>query len=440
MIGVAVTTDNLSVGKFVEGDDGLKVLFICMNYFPYTGACSSLLVNMFSTGTLQKDIDIHVLAIKQGLSDPDMEEINGITIHRIIRWDVLSMQSIKKDFMRKPCVACQGLLIKAKTKIDKSLHYRAFVDRQLLNSLKRKLHALLSESYDVVIPVAGSYEAVQAALDSFQEERIIIYQVDPCSTNTAFSKESYAERCYLEKRMCTDADAVITTPILRDQWLLDHPDAASEKIISMEFPNVNPSQYSTKQVMESGTRRGYSCVFVGGIYRAARNPAYTFKLFGALKETGINLSIVGAEKENMREFIAEEEIASNISFYGRLPLQEAQRHMEQADILVNIGNIMTNQVPSKLFEYVSYGKPIINICKNRNCPTLPYLEKYPYALNLFEEDDLFDEQVEKLRAFIAMNGNERIPSQEVLGIFETCTPEYCAGQMLKVIKECLKSN
>lgn len=405
-----------------------------MDHFPYTGACSSLLENMFSTGKLQKDMDIHVLAIKQGLSDPDMEEIDGITIHRIIRWDVLSMQSIKKDFRRKPCVVCQGLLIKAKMKIDKRLHHRPFLNRQLLNSLKQRLRALIPERYDVVIPVAGSYEAVQAALDSFQKERIIVYQVDPCSTNIAFSKESYMERCGLEKRMCADADAIITTPLLRDQWLRDYPDKVGEKIVPMEFPNVNPGHRTSYKTPEKQGKQEYNCVFAGGIYKAARNPAYTLSLFSILNGSGIKLSIIGAQKENMQEFLEVEEIANNISFYGRLPLQVAQRHMEEADILVNIGNIMNNQVPSKIFEYISQGKPIVNVCVNHECPTLPYLEKYPYVLNLFEEENM-DKQVQKLNDFIREYAGKSVSAEYIVQEYETCTAEYCAQQMLVAIRK-----
>lgn len=405
-----------------------------MEYFPYTGACSSLLQNMFSTELLQKEMNIHVLAVKHALSDPDMEVIDGITIHRIIRWESLSVQELKTGFKQMPFIICQGLCAKTVSKMKRRLNLSTFLDRQLLHSLNRKLDRLSSESYDVVIPVAGYYEAVQAALDSFQNKKtkVIIYQVDPCSTNIAYSAESYLERLSFEKKLCEVADSIITTPILYKQWLLDHHDEANNKIISMEFPNVNPGHQTLCDVPEKHSKQEYNCVFAGGIYRAARNPAYTLRLFSVLNGSGIKLSIVGAEKENMQEFLDVEKIANNISFYGRLPLKEAQRHMEHADVLVNIGNVMINQVPSKIFEYISQGKPIVNVCVNHDCPTIPYLEKYPYVLNLFEGDDT-DEQTKKLKEFVCEHAGKRLPAAYIVKEYERCTAAYCARQMLEIM-------
>lgn len=389
---------------------------------------------MFSTGILQKEMDIHVLATKQSLSDPDLEFVDGITIHRVIRWEALSVQTIKNNFKQMPFTVFRGLWAKAAAKIRNRLNYRPFLDRGLVNSLNCRLRALLSENYDIVISVAGYFESVQAAMSFLRNSKtkLIVYQVDPCSTNIAFAKDTYSERLSFEKRLYEVADAIITTPILHKQWVKDYPDAADNKIISMEFPNVNPKHQESSEMTGMVCKQEYNCVFAGGIYRAARNPAYTLKLFSSLSGTGIKLSIIGAEKENMREFLDIGEIASNISFYGRLPLKEAQRYMEQSDVLVNIGNIMTNQVPSKIFEYISQGKPIVNVCVNHNCPSLPYLEKYPYVLNLFEGEDT-DKQVQKLKGFIRECAGKRLSAEYIAKEYETCTAAYCARQMMKII-------
>ena len=67
---------------------------------------------------------------------------------------------------------------------------------------------------------------------------------------------------------------------------------------------------------------------------------------------------------------------------------EAESILMSADILVNIGNSVSNQIPSKLFDYISTGKPILNIYKNKNCPSLEILSKYPDVLNVYEENAL----------------------------------------------------
>ena len=42
--------------------------------------------------------------------------------------------------------------------------------------------------------------------------------------------------------------------------------------------------------------------------------------------------------------------------HGRKSLNETKDELRKAHILVNIGNRMTNQVPSKIFEYISTKK------------------------------------------------------------------------------------
>ena len=124
-----------------------------------------------------------------------------------------------------------------------------------------------------------------------------------------------------------------------------------------------------------------------------------------------------------------------IVVHGWKTLQETRAEIVASHVLVNIGNSMLNQVPSKLFEYISYGKPIVNICKNRNCPTLAYLEHYPYALNLFEEEGLLEEQRKMLLDFIEETYNQSVPFDWIQKEYETSTPQYCAGQMIGIFDE-----
>ena len=58
--------------------------------------------------------------------------------------------------------------------------------------------------------------------------------------------------------------------------------------------------------------------------------------------------------------------------------------MRQSDILLSIGNMDPNLIPSKLFKYMSIGKPIIHLKRGERDSCLPYLARYPLALVLDE--------------------------------------------------------
>ena len=194
---------------------------------------------------------------------------------------------------------------------------------------------------------------------------------------------------------------------------------------AMEFPLISePDRNCGEPFTETSA---VSCLFSGNLYSDIRDPSYTLRLFEPLVQSGAaQLHFVGPRVTDLPQPVQ----AFPVVCHGRKTLSRAQEMMNQADVLVNIGNSVVNQVPSKIFDYLALGKPIINICKNRNCPTLPYFEKYPLALTLFEEDAILEQQQTQLAAFLQKHAKEQLPFAQVAELFATCTPAYCAKQML----------
>ena len=58
---------------------------------------------------------------------------------------------------------------------------------------------------------------------------------------------------------------------------------------------------------------------------------------------------------------------------GPVPAETARTMQTQADVLLNLGNAVDNQLPSKLFDYFAAGKPVLHLCVIENDPALPYL-------------------------------------------------------------------
>ena len=51
---------------------------------------------------------------------------------------------------------------------------------------------------------------------------------------------------------------------------------------------------------------------------------------------------------------------------------------------VNMGNTVNNQMPSKVVEYISTGKPILNLSVNEKCSTLGLMKRYVNGFQVFE--------------------------------------------------------
>ena len=58
--------------------------------------------------------------------------------------------------------------------------------------------------------------------------------------------------------------------------------------------------------------------------------------------------------------------------------------MAEADVLVNIGNRTSYQLPSKVVEYAAFGKPILNFLASPDDSSAVFLSKYPFLLNVWK--------------------------------------------------------
>ena len=116
--------------------------------------------------------------------------------------------------------------------------------------------------------------------------------------------------------------------------------------------------------------------------------------------------------------------------------------IRRADFLINLGNTMTNQVPSKIFDYISTGIPIINICKSESCPTIPYMNRYRLAINIVESQDEAekDRQADAIQYFIQSNLGLRNSSEFIVKEFYQNTPQYVESQLWDALARTKKTS
>jgi len=404
------------------------------DHYPYDGACTNLLKNLFYNGHMLNTCDeIHVLTNKYVYDEPEYEIIDGIVIHRVLNWTLLPMNELKKYTKIHILYGIYGGISKAIQKMLDIVEKENFLKKGIIHSYKAKLRFINAYRYDVIIPIMGTYSIVPAVSQYISKHpgpKLVIYQVDPCSSNTGKLDNTIKKGVAFEQREYANADAVITTPIICDLQKSVLPFEIYRKFVSAEFPNVS-DELSTMCVKKR-TDEKIICLFSGTFYSGTRNPLYTFHLLREVikKIPGTEFHLIGIKQEDIPlEFQANEIIG-----YGRLPLKKAKEAIANADYLINIGNDRITQVPSKLNDYISTGKPIINICKHRNCPTLSYMEKYPIALNIFEDENDVEQPTELLVNFIRNHRNETISFDRIKKIFEECTPEYVADLMYKTFE------
>lgn len=279
--------------------------------------------------------------------------------------------------------------------------------------------------YDAVCAVCAPYRAAFALETVCIGGKKYLWQLDPYASNRDYAAPGGFAR---EGKLLAALDGSFITP----QAVPDYADSAPlaawrGKVHVLGFPALLPRQIVRDE------HPGIRCVFCGSLYPGLREPGFALALFGALRDAEVSLTMAGGGWER---FAAEAETAEKTmgaAFVrpGLLPPEKAAALENSADVLVNLGNVYDNQMPSKLFGYFAAGLPVLHLAAGRTDPTLPYLARYPLALVLYADEGVTPATVQKLAHWLHRVKGHRLPYAEAARLYPEFTPEKTADEFLR---------
>lgn len=288
-------------------------------------------------------------------------------------------------------------------------------------------------SVDVIVSVSNPYLTALATAKAKVYCKKILYQLDPHAFSLLINKKN-KRLLKEEKYTCEKMDKIIITDLLYEENKNNELFRYLYKMNSINFPNVKKIQHKQFENEIIFDKNLINCVFVGYFYEDIRNPEYIFEIINKTENKNIIFHIVGGGAEvTTRKY--KDCLGSRLIIHGKVPLENAFNVMLNADILINIGNTIPNQMPSKIFDYISSGKPIINICKSDNCPTLKYTKRYPLCLNIVESDEIANNVMNDFENFCSENKDKRVEFELIKDTFLDCTAEYVGEQFNNIINE-----
>ncbi|MHB8131224.1 MAG: glycosyltransferase [Mobilitalea sp.] len=261
---------------------------------------------------------------------------------------------------------------------------------------------------------------------------------DPFATQHYYlTKYPKSELIDFQTKVFCKADKIIVTASIAKELKNTGNQIVIQKIKVLNFPIIEKMRRNiTSREEDVLFNRFYiNCVYVGKFNEETRNPQVLFQIFEQLKYDNIRLHIIGENKEKWNTYLSEED--SNIYFYGPKSKEISYNAELDSNILINLGNSVNNQLPSKLLEYISIGKPIVNLYKRGDCPTLEHMEKYPIGLNLMESRSEQEENIWKLLYFCKRYKNININYTYIRNKYFDCTVEYVSNEFLNVCNELL---
>lgn len=280
--------------------------------------------------------------------------------------------------------------------------------------------------FDVICAVCAPYRSAFALETARTGGKKVLWQLDPYAANKSYQAPGgYARELTLLQAM----DASFVTPQAWGDYAPGAPmEPVRDKVHLLDFPALVEPQSAEPEL--HGAR---CCVFCGSLYPGLREPEFALELFASLGvESGWTLVMAGGGWEHFPEASrrAEQMPGDRLIRPGPVPAARAQALQAGAQVLLNIGNLAENQLPSKIFEYFATGKPVLHLSMTDNDPSLPWMERYPLALVLRRGDD---EAPARLAAWLAQTAGKRLGFAQVAALFPEVRPDAVARQFLDVL-------
>ena len=250
---------------------------------------------------------------------------------------------------------------------------------------KKELSSHLEKNYyDLVIAISHPvYPAISAMELNL---KYIYYQLDPFLKHYQIQK-FYDKRKALkiEKKLLMNGKKVIVTKLIMNDYL------KIKKIQKYMFKTkvvFYPSNLFNVTSLKSDCQINFSknhvnFLFVGTFYEDIRPISFLNQTLSELTARNIPIKLIVIGPKSNLDIISKVSPNYDFEVYDYMTFDRILDAMNKSDILVNLGNTISNQLPSKLLDYASVKRPILNIIQMDDCPTIKYLEKYPKKINIF---------------------------------------------------------
>ena len=350
----------------------INILIIDLNYTNFGSANIAILHRLFSG---QDHVNVTVLT--ENINSIPEEMVEGF---RIIRKAIHSKRSGSAVSLHNAGVYPR--LLQAKQYMKKK---QDDVDYKRVEDFLYHIEKLIDISeYDLLFSCSSPFESHVCAgrLAEKYHKKWIAYYMDPFSTDSDYPDAHFSNRVRTEEEILQKCDAVLLTNPYMDDYLKHGIKLDLKRAFSVCLPGIRPI-VKTEDICWNDRGNVKRSVFIGNFYWSFRDPMNVINCYRELGEP-YHLYFIGGVGGDDREKILQEKGLNNIPnvhFMAPVAKEKAEQYMLSADVLVNIGNTVDNLIPSKVFDYLSSGRPVINFYKRDNCTSTAFFRHYPNAGN-----------------------------------------------------------
>ena len=425
-----------------------KIMFISYEYYPVTNGTITCIRNILKHLSQHYDVTVYCSNKKNGKINTIKD--NGINIEflssnidNVIRLKELLIHNILYSNSLNPYIRSAFLLIiKALflpfTVISKK--YGLYYETAFKNN---SLELLISESfkYDYVISVGAPFINLEIVNEIINRNNIIksvILQFDLYSNNPTLKIESKDSRIKTQMEWYSNFDKIILQPQMKCVIEKSPFEFFSDKLYYFTVPSFCEKINMISQLRLLPEHKTH-IVYTGLFYENIRNPESALALLSVLCNINPNIyvHIVGYGCENILND-AKKKMKEHLILHGRVSKERAEQFLLSADILMNVSNSVSSQTPSKIMEYISTGKPIINFYSIENDVCKEYLEKYPCKMNIMTSCDI--ESVYEINRFVLKNKGKNCEYDDIKKKYYEYSPEKYTIKLMELMENIKHGN
>ena len=370
-----------------------KVLIVIEKFLPDSSAIINCL-HPIILGMKEKNISIDVLTYRKEKKLSNFETINGVNIYRVNDiYNLSDNKLLKKTILR--------------------IYRKLFLDRKfiklgksLLN--KNKYDCLIACSYPFLMEYCASKIAHNTNIP------FVSYQFDPYSNNKIIAKPSQEKRTKEEIKVLSKAAKVFLPIEYYDENMDSELSILKNKYHPIDFPLISEVNGIENNRLSDLPTFAYA----GAFYDDVREPKQMLEFFSKL-DMDFRLYIYCIARGKCRKQLEEykEILKEKLVLKYDVCKEECNNIIYNADFNINLGNNISNQVPSKLYEIVSIGKPIINFYTIEEDTSKKFLERYELCLNLNIQKDS-DSNINTFENFYQKNINKKLSYKDITSIYK----------------------
>lgn len=385
----------------------MKLGILVYRQYPYISANTSIAYTIGEELAGRQGIEVVYIGRRQDESQRDVTEYRGVPIRFLneLPWAPPTLWQ-----NRAAKILGQGWLL-----------------RTDIAALKR---IAAEERFDALIcftaPNEDAYIAYYAKLDI----PVYLYQLDPFYNLMTECEDKRLKRHFV--KMLNRFEGLFTTDYLWNGYTQDNRITPYlTKIEPMKFPKL---VHTVEENHTWNAPNKLSLLYMGTVSGQWQNIdvlAELQKCMELMAGTPVKFNLCGS--------VAQEDIERldkiGIVYTGYLGQKDLAEEMDRADVLINVGNTKpySNQLRSKIVDYVATGRPILNITQFDECPTASFLEPYPLKLVVSREELNVKVGRERVVAFLREMRGKRVPWEDVRKLYKEYTPEYVADKLMTVI-------